>query len=249
MVQALLMALLALLNGIQGPCHWYMFREPVMAGFWVGLIYGDPVQGTIIGATINVSYLGWISAGGANASDLYWAGLLGTFVAIKGGMSLDTAVAFAVPIGLLGNYVHVAYMTLASIWPTRMDVLAAKGDWKGIRTLQFLGGPALVLLLRAVPVFLIALYGGDLIQQFIDVLPTWAMNGLAATGKLLPALGMSMLLKFMYKKELLPFFILGFAIAAYTGLTDLLMFACVGACLAFILIKLGFGRDAEKGVE
>ena len=35
MVQALLMGLLALLNGIQGPYHWYFFREPVMAGFWV----------------------------------------------------------------------------------------------------------------------------------------------------------------------------------------------------------------------
>lgn len=228
MVQALLMALVALLNGIQGPWQWYMFREPVMAGFWVGLIYGDPVQGTIIGATINVSYMGWISAGGANASDLYWAGLLGTFVAIKGGMSLDTAVAFAVPIGLLGNYVHVAYMTLASIWPTRMDVLAAKGEWKKIRMLQIIGGPSFVLILRALPV--------------------WAMNGLAATGKMLPALGMSMLLKFMYKKELLPFFVLGFAVAAYTGLTDLLMFACIGVCLAFILIKLGFSRE-EKGVE
>lgn len=45
MVQALLMGLLALLNGIQGPYHWYFFREPVMAGFWVGLIYGDPVPG------------------------------------------------------------------------------------------------------------------------------------------------------------------------------------------------------------
>ncbi len=246
MVQALLMALLALLNGIQGPLNWYMFREPVMAGFWVGLIYGDPVQGTIIGATINVSYLGWISAGGANASDLYWAGLLGTFVAIKGGMSLETAVAFAVPIGLLGNYVHVAYMTLASVWPTKMDQLAAKGNWKGIRKLQLLGGPGLVLLLRALPVFFIALFGGDLIQVFIDALPVWAMNGLAAVGKLLPALGMSMLLKFMFKKELLPFFALGFVIAAYTGMTDLLMFACVGVCLAAILIKMGFCSD-EKG--
>ena len=246
MVQALLMALLALLNGIQGPLNWYMFREPVMAGFWVGLIYGDPVQGTIIGATINVSYLGWISAGGANASDLYWAGLLGTFVAIKGGMSLETAVAFAVPIGLLGNYVHVAYMTLASVWPTKMDQLAAKGNWKGIRKLQLLGGPGLVLLLRALPVFFIALFGGDLIQVFIDALPVWAMNGLAAVGKLLPALGMSMLLKFMFKKELLPFFALGFVIAAYTGMTELLMFACVGVCLAAILIKMGFCSD-EKG--
>lgn len=246
MVQALLMALLALLNGIQGPYHWYMFREPVMAGFWVGLIYGEPVQGTIIGAAISISYLGWISAGGANASDIFWAGLLGTFVAIKGGMSLETAVAFAVPIGLLGNYVHVAYMTLASIWPSRMDALAARGDWKGIRRLQFLGGPLFVLLLRAVPVFLIALYGGDMIQIMIDALPVWAMNGLSAAGKMLPALGMSMLFKFMYKKELLPFFILGFVIAAYTGMTDLMMFAAVGVSLAFILINLGFGKK-EKG--
>lgn len=247
MVQALLMALVALLNGIQGPWHWYMFREPVMAGFWVGLIYGDPVQGTILGATINVSYLGWISAGGANASDLYWAGLLGTFVGIQGGMDMDTVVAFAVPIGLLGNYVHVAYMTVASVWPARMDVLAEKGDWKGIRKIQCFGGPALVVLLRALPVFLIALYGGDVIEGLINSLPVWAMSGLAAAGKLLPALGMSMLLKFMYKKELLPFFVLGFCVAAYTGLVDLLMYAAIGIALAFIVLKMGFG--AEKGVE
>lgn len=55
-----------------------------------------------------------------------------------------------------------------------------------------------------------------------------------------------MLLKFMFKKELLPFFALGFVIAAYTGMTDLLMFACVGVCLAAILIKMGFCSD-EKG--
>ena len=246
MVQALLMGLLALLNGIQGPYHWYIFREPVMAGFWVGLIYGDPVQGTIIGATINVSYMGWISAGGANASDLYWAGLLGTFVAIQGGMSIDTSVAFAVPIGLLGNYVHVAYMTIASLWPVKMDALAAKGNWRGIRRIQFLGGPAIVLVLRALPVFLIALYGSEFIQTMINSIPTWAMNGLAAVGKMLPALGMSMLMKFMYKKALLPFFVLGFGIAAYSGMTDLLLYALVGVCLAVILIKIGFNNDTEQ---
>lgn len=245
MVQALLMGLLAFLNGIQGPYHWYFFREPVMAGFWVGLIYGQPVQGVIIGATINVSYLGWISAGGANASDLYWAGLLGTFVAIKGGMSIETAVAFAVPIGLLGNYVHVTYMTVASVWPVRMDALADKGNWKGIRAIQMLGGPSIVLVLRALPVFLIAYYGSDYIQQIISAIPLWAMGGLTAVGKLLPALGMAMLMKFMYKKPLLPFFVLGFAVAAYTGLTDLLYFAVMGVCLAVILIKLGFGNESD----
>lgn len=246
MIQALLMGLLALLNGIQGPYHWYFFREPVMAGFWVGLIYGAPVEGVIIGATINASYLGWISAGGANASDLYWAGLLGTFVAIKGGMSIETAVAFAVPIGLLGNYVHVAYMTIASLVPVKMDAYAERGDWKGIRRLQFLGGPTVVLFLRAIPVFLIAYFGSEYIQILINAIPTWAMSGLTAVGKMLPALGMAMLMKFMFKKNLLPFFVLGFGVAAYSGMTDLLLYAIIGVCLAVILIKLGFGKDNEK---
>jgi len=249
MVQALLMALLALLNGIQGPTQWYLFREPVMAGFWVGLIFGDPVQGTMIGATINVSYMGWISAGGANASDLYWAGLLGTFVAIKGGMNIEQSVAFAVPIGLLGNYVHVTYMTLASFWPQRMDKLAERGDYKGIRWLQVLGGPSLVVVLRALPVFLITLFGSEYIEILISSLPVWAMNGLGAVGKLLPALGMSMLFRFMYKKEVLPFFILGFAVAAYIGMTDLLFYAIVGIALAFVLIKVGFGEEKEEAEQ
>lgn len=246
MIQALLMAFLALLNGMQWPVSWWMIREPVMAGLWVGLIYGDPVQGVIIGATINVSYLGWISAGGANASDLYWAGLLGAFVAIQGGMDISQSAAFAVPIGLLGNYVHVLYMTLASAWPARMDKLAAKGDWKGIRRLQFLGGPSIVLIVRALPVFLIALFGSEYINLLVNSLPDWAMNGLSAVGKILPALGMSMLLKFMYRKELAPFLVVGFVIAAYSGMTDLMMYAILAVAVAIVMMKLGFDRNEAK---
>ncbi len=246
MIQALLMAFLALLNGMQWPVSWWMIREPVMAGLWVGLIYGNPVQGVIIGATINVSYLGWISAGGANASDLYWAGLLGSFVAIQGGMDISQSAAFAVPIGLLGNYVHVLYMTLASAWPARMDKLAAKGDWKGIRRLQFLGGPSIVLIVRALPVFLIALFGSEYINLLVNSLPNWAMNGLSAVGKILPALGMSMLLKFMYRKELVPFLVVGFVIAAYSGMTDLMMYAILAVAVAFVMMKLGFDRNEAK---
>ena len=140
---------------------------------------------------------------------------------------------------------HIAYMTIASIWPTRMDGLAEKGNWKAIRRLQVLGGPGIVLIVRALPVFLIAMYGADYIQVLIDSLPTWAMNGLSAVGKLLPALGMSMLMKFMWKKELAIFFVLGFTIAAYFGMTDLLMFAIIGICMAILLLQLGYGKTKE----
>lgn len=241
MVQALLMALLALLNGTQGPTFWYLFREPLMAGFWVGLIYGNPVQGVIIGATIDVSYMGWISAGGANASDLYWAGLLGTFVVLSGGMNPSMSASVAVPIGFIGNYMHVAYMTIASAWPAVMDGKAEKGNWRAIRRIQVLGGPAIVCLVRVLPIFLIALFGAEYINTLANSLPLWVINGLTAVGKTLPALGMAMLWKFMWKKDLAVFFILGFIIAGYLGINDLLFFALFGVCMAVVLMSLGYG--------
>ena len=129
-----------------------------------------------------------------------------------------------------------------------MDKLAEKGNWKGIRRLQLLGGPSVVVLVRCIPVFVIAYFGSEYIQILIDSLPTWAMNGLSATGKLLPALGMSMLMKFMWKKELAIFFVLGFTVAAYSGMTDLLLYAILGTVLAVVLLKLGF-QAKPKEVE
>lgn len=246
MTAALLMGILAFINGLQTPISWWVFREPIMAGFWVGLIYGDPVTGVIIGGTINILYLGWLNVGGSNPSDLWWAGLLGTFVAIHGKMSIEQSAAFAVPIGLLGSYVHVSYMTLASFWPTKMDKYAEVGNWRGIRRIQIFGGPLIVLFLRAIPVFLIAYIGSDYIEVLIQSLPAFVMKGLGAVGKILPALGMAMLLKFMYSRQLFPFFIIGFAIAAYTGMKDLTMYVIISIALASIVIKLGFTDNKKK---
>ena len=122
-------------------------------------------------------------------------------------------------------------MTIASLWPVKMDALAAKGNWRGIRRIQFLGGPAIVLVLRALPVFLIALYGSEFIQTMINSIPTWAMNGLAAVGKMLPALGMSMLMKFMYKKSAAAFLRAGLR---YRGLLryDRSAAVCTGWCMS-----------------
>lgn len=240
MIQAILMSVVAMFNGIQWPVGWYFFREPAMAGLWVGLIYGNPEQGVLIGATISISYLGWISTGGANASDMYWAGLLGTFVTMQAGMDISTAAAFAIPIGLLGNYAHIAYMTLASFWPEKMDKYAKLGKWRQLRAVQLLGGPLIVIFVRALPVFIISYFGADYIKLLIDNIPAWAMSGLSATGKILPALGMSMLMKFMLKKELIPFLVIGFAFAAYTGMNDLLFYALIGSCIAYIMTRLGY---------
>ena len=83
----------------------------MVCGAITGLILGHPVQGAVIGATINLVYLGFMSAGGSMPADMGLAGVLGTAYAIVGGLDTDTALALAVPIGILGTIVWAGRMT------------------------------------------------------------------------------------------------------------------------------------------
>ena len=49
---------------------YYVLQRPIVAGFLTGLVMGDPVTGTIIGATINLIYLGHLNVGGSMPSDM-----------------------------------------------------------------------------------------------------------------------------------------------------------------------------------
>ena len=48
---------------------FFTFNRPLLAGFITGIILGKPLEGALIGAGINVIYLGFISAGGAQMGD------------------------------------------------------------------------------------------------------------------------------------------------------------------------------------
>ncbi len=238
MIQAVLVGLLAWAQSSSNPLGWWLIREPLMAGFWVGLIYGKPVEGLIIGAAINVAFLGWNSTGGANPSDLYSAGLLGTAVAIQSNMSTEQAVVVAVSIGVIGNYAWILFMSINSMLPSMQDKYAEKGDVRGIMLIQAIPSQVVVILVRGIPAFLAAFYGPTVIDGLLAAVPAWGIAGFNTVGKVLPAVGVAMLLKYMARKDLLVFFGLGFAVSAYMGMNNLLFGAFIGAAMGYIYISL-----------
>ena len=95
---------------------YYVLQRPVVAGFLVGLVMGDPVQGAIIGGTINLIFLGHMSVGGSIPSDMALAGYVGTAFALALNTSLEAALALALPIGILGTVVWVGRMSISSVF-------------------------------------------------------------------------------------------------------------------------------------
>ncbi len=117
--------------------NWATINRPIVMGLIVGLILGDPVQGTIIGATINMLYLGFISAGGSLPSDSGMAGTFGTAFALIGGLEPEAALAIAVPLGSLGSIGWTLTMTLQAFLVRLADKWVNEGKDKMMMVVNY----------------------------------------------------------------------------------------------------------------
>lgn len=192
--------------------------RPMVNGFLVGLILGDPVQGTIIGAAINLPYLAFISAGGTVPMDPAFAGTVGTALALATGVSASVATTLAVPIGLLGTIIWILHMTVDITFVHMADKAASEGNLDKINFISIVPPQLFLILISVIPTALAAYYGPSAVQVIVDALSGRPLEVLGLIGGLLPALGIAMNLRAMSVKGTLIFFGLGFLLTVYSGL-------------------------------
>lgn len=172
--QALIIGLLYYLS--QGPwlanLGFTALYRPLVGGFLVGLVLGDPGKGTAIGATINLVYLGFISAGGTLPADPGLAGILGTALAMASGLPTDKAalagLAIAVPLGLLGTAVFAIRMSVDSVFAHWADHYADRGNLRMVGLMNWVPGQILLFLISFPFVFFGALSGPAAVNGVIN---------------------------------------------------------------------------------
>ena len=190
---------------------WYgtlhLVRQPLVLAVPIGLIMGNLGDAMKIGASLQMIYLGAIAPGGTLPADEALASCITIPVALAAGLEPDIAVTIAVPVGLLGVLLDNLKRTYHSFFCS--------------------------IPLRVLPTTLALLFGTDAVSAFLNAIPAWAMNGLSVAGGLLPALGFAVTIMVIGKKELIPYFILGFAMYAYTGMNTIGI-AVIAICIAIL---------------
>jgi len=192
--------------------------KPLVAGTIVGFILGDPVQGCIIGAAINLPYIAFISAGGTAPQDPGLAGTLGTALAMAASVEPAVAITLALPLGLLGTIIWVAHMTVDVIFVHMADVAAEKGQLDKICFLHIIPPQIIMALMCIVPVTIGAYYGADAVAGAVQRLEGTPLYCMKVIGGLLPAIGIAMNLRSISRPNTLLFFLLGFILAVYMKL-------------------------------
>ena len=220
------------------------FRKPLLAGVVVGLLLGDPTQGLIIAGTLELVWLGTNNVGAYQPPDVISGAVVGVAIGILSGGGVEAGVAVAIPVALLVQQLSMVIMTTNVSLVHTADKLVESGRFGSIDKLQYLGG-FFFFLSRAVPVFLAVALGAPAVQAVLDSVPAFVLTGLGVASKLIPAVGLAMLLSMMMKKNMWIFLVLGFALATFNQLNTIAV--AIFALCAAALYDLMMNRSGEKG--
>ena len=232
---------------ILGIGGFFGLYRPLVAGFIVGIIFGDPVKGAEIGAAINILYLGFISAGGSIPADPSVAGWVGTALAMAGGLDASAAIALGVAVGLLGTIIFFTRMSVDAVFAHWADARAEAGDASGVARMNWLPPQIFLFIISFFPATIAVYAGAPVVQGAIETLQTdapWVLRGFQIAGGLLPAIGIAMNMRFIFRGTVWPYFFVGYVLAAASGggLT-ITTIGVVGVALAFLHVYLVGDRD------
>ena len=218
---------------------YFVFSKPLVAGFLVGLVFGKPLEGAMIGAQINMIYLGWIGAGGASPADPCAAGVLSTAFVLATGLDMDAALVLAVPVGLVAIALYTMLMTVLAACGHLAQKFIDDGKINSLWIPAWLLQLIITFIGYGIPCMLCAYFGSDLVYSLADILNGKILTVVSLIGGMLPAVGIAINLSFIFKDEARIWLVVGFIAAAYLslGLIPIAMIGFVGAVLYFYRTK------------
>ncbi|MFV0394333.1 MAG: PTS mannose/fructose/sorbose/N-acetylgalactosamine transporter subunit IIC [Coprobacillaceae bacterium] len=220
------------------------FERPLITCTIVGLIMGDLQTGLMVGAQMEMITLGMMSIG-ASGVDMNLGSITGCALVITSGASIETALTIAVPMTMLDQLVT----TIADVIRIQLchlcDRYVAKGNYAMARRTHIVFGTSTYVIFKFTTVFLAVYLGNDVIQNIINAVPAYIMNGITLGANLISFFGFALLLSTMINKKNAIFFFLGFIIAAYSGL-GLTAIAVIAIGMAVLLYQLKYGDGGNN---
>lgn len=219
--------------------------RPIVIGPLTGFVLGDLTTGIQVGAAMELAYIGVVEVGASVPQDMVSAGVLGTVFAIATGKGISAALTFGLPLSMLVLLVqNLAYVFVAPLYVAKCDQYAKAGDPHKLSMMSFWGGTIVNFVPSVILIMLAYYFGSGFSTTVVNAIPSFVQNGLVVASGLLPAFGFAMLIQQIVRKEIIPYFVLGFALAAYLKV-PIIGVAIFGA----VIVMLLYINEKKQNVE
>ena len=236
-LQLILIFIIACVAGMGSVLDEFQTHRPLIACTLIGLVLGDLKTGIIIGGTLEMMALGWMNIGAAMAPDAALASIISTIIVIAGKQDVSAGIAIAIPIAAAGQVLTILARTITVFFQHQADKAVENGDLK-IIDLCHIGALFVQALRVSIPAVIVAMFvGTDIVQNMLASIPPVVTGGLRVGGGVVVVVGYAMVINMMEAKHLMPFFFLGFVVAAIANL-NLVALGVIGTVAAIIYIQL-----------
>lgn len=238
-VMIILVVLIAFIAGIEGILDEFQFHQPLVACTLIGIVCEQVEVGIILGGILQMIALGWANIGASVAPDVTLASIASSIILMisnQGISGIYTAIAIAIPLSMVGLFLTNKVRTFSVSLIHRMDEAALAADYRGIEKYHIMG-ICLQGLRVAIPACILLMIPSNVMQSFFMSIPDWLSKGIAIGGGMIVAVGYAIVINVLMKKEIIPFFILGFILAMISQLT-LLSLALIAIALAVLYLHM-----------
>jgi D-glucosaminate-specific PTS system IIC component len=218
---------------------------PLFQGFVWGILFGNLTLGMQCGGMIQLVYIASVAVGANMPADRVLAAIVAIPIALKAGMTPEQSLAIAVPFGILGTAMDNARRLINGVWNRKSYKDLEKLNYGQLKLNAYLYPAIVSLPIRAIPVAAIMYLGVGNADKILAWLPNWLSHGMTVVGGLLPAIGMLACTRMIGKKNLLPYFVIGF-FAMKIFAMGTLTFAVFGVMIALISVLNMKDEKAEN---
>lgn len=245
-ISMILVVIIAFLAGMEGILDQFQFHQPLVACTLIGLVTGNLEAGIVLGGSLQMIAMGWANIGAAVAPDAALASVASAIILVLGGQGVkgvNAAIAIAIPLAVAGLFLTMVVRTLAVPVVHIMDKAAEEGNYRKIEIWQILA-ICMQGLRIAIPAACLIFIPASAVRHFLESMPAWLNDGMAIGGGMVVAVGYALVINMMATREVWPFFIIGFVIAAISDLT-LIAIGAIGVSLALIYLELSKGGSGN----
>ena len=248
-VQYILIALVAFVASMDEQLFGItMLGRPLFTSLFVGLILGDVQTGCIVGAALESMFMGAIMVGAAVPPEVYASGVLGCAFAIITGAGTAAAVALALPVSVfLQVWRNFCYAVPGAFASKKIDAALADRNLAKANFYHLTIVPLSIGIPSALLVFGSLFFGADLINNALNAIPQFVMDGLNVASGVLACVGFALLIRTMSNAKLLPFLFIGFIMVIYLNM-DVIGVAAAATCIA-LLIVFNLSADRSQATE
>ncbi len=245
MLSAVMVGLVALFGYLECAIGNSMVQRPIVMGPLIGLVLGDLQTGLLVGATLELAFMGNVTIGAALPPEITAGGILGTAFAITSGSGADVALALALPIATVALLVKNTYYLVVRSWLLHLgDKYVDQGDYRGVARMHLVSFWSYAVVMSVI-IGACFYAGSPAVEAFLAVIPQFVKDGLSVAAGILPGLGFALLASMLVNKRVAPYFFLGFLLSAYMNI-PVLGIAMLGVIIALILIN---GNNQESAVQ